>query len=48
MKKNMMKMIAAVLMLLAAPSVNAQDLQSILNGVLGGGQTEDVVSGITR
>ena len=47
MKKNMMKMIAAVLMLLAAPSVNAQDLQSILNGVLGGGQTEDVVSGIT-
>lgn len=47
MKKNMMKMIAAVLLLLAAPSVNAQDLQSILNGVLGGGQTEDVVSGIT-
>ena len=47
MKKNMMKMMAAVLMLLAAPSVNAQDLGSILNGVLGGGQTEDIVSGIT-
>ena len=47
MKKNMMKMMAAVLMLLAAPSVNAQDLGSILNSVLGGGQTEDIVSGIT-
>ena len=47
MKKNIMKMMAAVLMLLAAPSVNAQDLGSILNGVLGGGQTEDIVSGIT-
>ena len=47
MKKNMMKMMAALLMLLAAPSVNAQDLGSILNGVLGGGQTEDIVSGIT-
>ena len=47
MKKNMMKMMAAVLMLLAAPCVNAQDLGSILNGVLGGGQTEDIVSGIT-
>ena len=47
MKKNMMKMMAAVLMLLAAPCVNAQDLGSILNSVLGGGQTEDIVSGIT-
>ena len=47
MKKNIMKMMAAVLMLLAAPSVNAQDLGSILNGVLGGGQSEDIISGIT-
>ena len=43
----MMKMMTAVLMLLAAPSVHAQDWQSVLNGVLGGGQTEDIVSGIT-
>ena len=42
-----MKMMAAMLMLLAAPSVQAQDWQSVLNGVLGGGQTEDIVSGIT-
>ena len=47
MKKNIMIMMAAVLMLLAAPNVNAQDLGGILNGVLGGGQTEDIVSGIT-
>ena len=47
MKKSLMKMMAAMLMLLAAPSVNAQDLGGILNGVLGGGQTEDIVSGIT-
>ena len=47
MKKNIMKIMAAVLMLLAAPNVNAQDLGGILNGVLGGGQTEDIVSGIT-
>lgn len=47
MKKTMMKMMAAMLMLLAAPGVHAQDLQSILNGVLGGGQSEDIISGIT-
>ena len=47
MKKTMMKMMAAMLMLLAAPSAQAQDWQSVLNGVLGGGQTEDIVSGIT-
>lgn len=47
MKKTLMKMMAAMLMLLAAPSVQAQDWQSVLNGVLGGGQTEDIVSGIT-
>ena len=47
MKKTMMKMMAAMLMLLAAPSVQAQDWQSVLNGVLGGGQSEDIVSGIT-
>ena len=46
MKKTLMKMMAAMLMLLAAPSVQAQDWQSVLNGVLGGGQTEDIVSGI--
>ena len=47
MKKTMMKMMTAVLMLLAAPSVHAQDWQSVLNGVLGGGQSEDIISGIT-
>lgn len=47
MKKTMMKMMAAMLMLLAAPSVHAQDWQSVLNGVLGGGQGEDIISGIT-
>ena len=47
MKKTLMKMMAAMLMLLAAPSAQAQDWQSVLNGVLGGGQTEDIVSGIT-
>ena len=47
MKKTMMKMMTAVLMLLAAPSVHAQDWQSVLNGVLGGGQSEDILSGIT-
>jgi hypothetical protein len=47
MKKNMMRILAAMLMMLAAPSVHAQDWQSVLNGVLGGGQSEDIVSGIT-
>jgi hypothetical protein len=48
MKKNVMRMIAAMLMILAATNVNAQnDLQGILNGVLGGGQSDDIVSGIT-
>ena len=47
MKKNMMRMMAAMLLMLAAPSVHAQDWQSVLNGVLGGGQSEDIVSGIT-
>ena len=47
MKKNMMRMMAAMLMMLAATSVHAQDWQNVLNGVLGGGQSEDIVSGIT-
>jgi len=47
MKKNMMRILAAMLMMLAVPSVHAQDWQSVLNGVLGGGQSEDIVSGIT-
>ena len=47
MKKNMMRLLAAMLLMLAAPSVHAQDWQSVLNGVLGGGQSEDLVSGIT-
>ena len=47
MKKNMMRLLAAILLMLAAPSVHAQDWQSVLNGVLGGGQSEDIVSGIT-
>ena len=41
-----MRMMAAMLMMLAAPSVNAQDLSNILNGVLGSGSS-DVVSGLT-
>ena len=47
MKKNMMRLLAAMLLMLAAPSVHAQDWQSVLNGVLGGGQSEDIVSGIS-
>ena len=47
MKKNMMRLLAAMLLMLAATSVHAQDWQSVLNGVLGGGQSEDMVSGIT-
>ena len=47
MKKNMMRLLAAMLLMLAGPSVHAQDWQSVLNGVLGGGQSEDIVSGIT-
>ena len=47
MKKNMLRMMVAMLMMLVAPSVHAQDWQSVLNGVLGGGQSEDLVSGIT-
>ena len=47
MKKTMMKMMTDVLMMLAAPNVHAQDWQSVLNGVLGGGQSEDIISGIT-
>lgn len=47
MKKNMMRLLAAMLLMLAAPSVHAQDWQSVLNDVMGGGQSEDIVSGIT-
>ena len=47
MKKNMMRLMAAILMLMAVPSVHAQDWQNVLSGVLGGGQSEDIVSGIT-
>jgi hypothetical protein len=47
MKKNMMRLLAAMLLMLAATSVHAQDWQSVLNGVLGGGQSEVIVSGIT-
>ena len=47
MKKNMMRLLATMLLMLAAPSVHAQDWQSVLNDVLGGGQSEDIVSGIT-
>lgn len=42
-----MRLMAAILMLMAVPSVHAQDWQNVLNGVLGGGQSEDIVSGIT-
>ena len=41
-----MRLLAAMLLMLAAPSVNAQDLSNILNGVLGSGSS-DVVSGLT-
>lgn len=42
-----MRMMAAALLMLAAPGVYAQnDLSNILNGVLGG-QTGDVISGLT-
>ena len=42
-----MRVMAAMLLMLVAPSVNAQnDLQGILNGVLGGGNG-DIVSGLT-
>jgi hypothetical protein len=48
MKKNMFRMMAAMLLLLAAPGASAQnDLQNILGGVLGSNQTGDIVSGLT-
>ena len=43
-----MRMMAAISLMLVVSNVNAQnDLQNILNGVLNGGQSEDIVSGIT-
>jgi len=48
MRKNLMRMMAAISLMLVVSNVNAQnDLQNILNGVLNGGQSEDIVSGIT-
>lgn len=48
MKKMMFRTVTIMLLMLVAPNVNAQnDLQNILNGVLGGGQGDDIVSGIT-
>ena len=47
MRKNLTRLVAISLMLVVS-NVNAQnDLQNILNGVLNGGQSEDIVSGIT-
>ena len=43
-----MRLMAAISLMLVVSNVNAQnDLQNILNGVLNGGQSEDIVSGIT-
>lgn len=48
MRKDLMRMMAAISLMLVVSNVNAQnDLQNILNGVLNGGQSEDIVSGIT-
>ena len=44
----MTRLVAAMFLMLVVSSANAQnDLQNILNGVLNGGQSEDIVSGIT-
>ena len=48
MRKNLTRLVAAMFLMLVVSSANAQnDLQNILNGVLNGGQIEDIVSGIT-
>lgn len=47
MKKNVIRLAVAILMLAATPSVDAQDLSSVLGRVLGGGQTGDLVSNLT-
>ena len=48
MRKNLTRLVAAMFLMLVVSSANAQnDLQNILNGVLNGGQSEDIVSGIT-
>ena len=48
MRKNLTRLVAAMFLMLVVSNVNAQnDLQNILNGVLNGGQSEDIVSGIT-
>ena len=48
MRKNLTRLVAAMFLMLVVLNANAQnDLQNILNGVLNGGQSEDIVSGIT-
>ena len=48
MRKNVTRLVAAMFLMLVVSNANAQnDLQNILNGVLNGGQSEDIVSGIT-
>lgn len=48
MRKNLTRLVAAMFLMLVVSNANAQnDLQNILNGVLNGGQSEDIVSGIT-
>ena len=48
MKKSMFRVAAMAVAMLFATSVNAQiDLDGILGDVLGGGSTDDVVSGLT-
>ena len=46
MKKRLIRVVAAALMLMAAPSVNAQDLGNILGNVLGS-NSSDMVSNLT-
>jgi hypothetical protein len=47
MKKKVLRLALAALMMTVTPSIYAQDLGSVLNSVLGNGQAGDVVSNLT-
>lgn len=47
MKKSVIRLALAAVMLAAAPGVKAQDLSGILGGVLGSGSGSDLVSNLT-
>lgn len=47
MKKKVLRLGLAALMMTVTPSIYAQDLGSVLNSVLGNGQAGDVVSNLT-